>query len=115
MRKCLIVLFLVSSFWSAAYSATAANETGQQTPPGEPSETICQMSDAARDAINSATAVVVKKEGTAEALELIYQAKKAARPPECDSAKAKMLADKAKRAPSETDPKIVEAIYTSPL
>ena len=57
----------------------------------------CQMSQSAFDAINSATAEFVKKDSKdSEVKDLIDKAKNAAWPPECDSVRAKILADKAK-------------------
>ena len=56
----------------------------------------CQMSQSAFDAINSATAEFVKKGSKDSAVkDLIDEAKNAAWLPECDSVRAKILADKA--------------------
>ena len=111
MRRCLttlVILALAFPIWGALASAMAASETNQQSTTEElrPVEE-CQMSDAARDAINAAW----DREGrTSEGLELIFQAQEAAGPPECDNEKAielaeqaKTLADKAKQ-PAEGIP-----------
>jgi hypothetical protein len=70
-------------------------------PPIESSEQViltdCEISESALDAINSAAAEFVKQGSeNSEAKDLIDEAKNAIWPPECDSVRAKITADKAK-------------------
>ncbi len=55
-------------------------------------ESVCQISQAARNAIDLAVNLERK---TSQIQDLITQAEEAAKPPECDSVRAKILADKA--------------------
>ena len=84
VRSCL-VLWMALATWSAV----SANSE-------EIAAADCEVSQAALDAIISATAGFVKQGSQPAEIEiLIDQARRAARPPECDSVRAKILADKA--------------------
>ncbi len=90
----MVILAMTFPVWGSSASAMAASETNKQ-PTTEESRPVeeCQMSDAARDAINAAW----DREGrTSEGLELIFQAQEAAGPPECDNKKAIELAEQPK-------------------
>ena len=89
MKKCLTAIFFTFAIWGIS-SVLAADRTSQKnTSTGEtPPTTICQISASALNAIDSATAIAEKIKSPAEAPQLIYQAKKAAKSPECDSIKA---------------------------
>ena len=94
----LVVFALIFPIREASASPTAANESNQQSTREEslPVEE-CQISDAAREALKNAWAVRVQTPEIPKFLELYQQAQTAAKPPECDSVKARMLADKARQ------------------
>ena len=96
-RSILVVsLMMTFLFWGISTSAISASDTDQQDiVEGSPPVKDCQISDAARDAIDQATSVWMQVDRAPEALDLILAAEKAGNPPECDSVRAKILADKA--------------------
>ncbi len=98
------VVLLIFLFYGSLAVAIALDEIDQdlneienhQNIPVESVETECQMSPSAINAINSAVAESARYGNTnTEALDLIEQARQAARSPECDSVRAEILADKA--------------------
>lgn len=77
--------------WMALATASMASANAE-----EDATAACEVSQSALDAIISATAGFVKQGSQPAEIEiLIEQARRAARPPECDSVRAKILADKA--------------------
>ena len=92
----MFVFALIFPIREAPASPNAARESNQQSTAEEslPVED-CQISDAAREALENASAAELQVHEIPEFLELYQQAQAAAKPPECDSAKARMLADKA--------------------
>ncbi len=87
MRRCLttlVILALAFPIWGAPASAMAASETNQQstTEESRPVEE-CQMSEAARDAIEEATSAARDGSASVEVFDLIDQAEVAAKSPEC--------------------------------
>lgn len=115
MRRCLVtvaVFFLALPFLVAnGYAVAASEESHRQfsteknpvvindeNSVEETSKIECQTSEFARKAINEANSV---ERHTWESLALIRQAEAVAEPPECDSLKAKSLANEAKRLAEE--------------
>ena len=98
----LVVFALIFPIREASASPTAASESNQQSTREEslPIEE-CQISDAAREALKNAWAARVQTPEIPKFLELYQQAQTAAKPPECDSVKARMLADKARQLADE--------------
>lgn len=93
-----VILTLVFTTWAVSFPTMAARADSQQTKPTKTSNSKakCQVNDAALNAINKAKALVVKADTiNKEALMLLEKAKKASRPPNCDGARARILADKA--------------------
>ena len=104
-RRCLaaLVIFgLIFPVWEVPASPMPASESNQQ-PIDEESLPVeeCQISDAAREALKSAWATRVQTQEIPQFLELYQQAQTAAEPPECDSVKARTLADKARQLANE--------------
>lgn len=67
------------------------------------SKTQCQVNEAARDALNKAKVLVTRADTVnKEAVMLLEKAKKASRPPNCDSARARKLANKASQLAKTT-------------
>lgn len=98
----LVIFALIFPTWEASASPVAAGESNRQFTKEEslPVEE-CQISDAAREALKNAWAARVQTQEIPKFLELYQQAQTAAEPPECDSVKAKILADKAKKLADE--------------
>ena len=96
----LIALVIIN--WGMPLSSIAASDINQQisTKKTQPTKK-CQISKAALDAIHAATIASNKIGRPIDVQDLIYQADVAASPPECDSFRAKILADKAKQLAEE--------------
>jgi hypothetical protein len=91
-------LMMTFLFWEMSTSAMSATDTGHQNIVEDlPPETDCQISEAAREAIDVATEAWMKASNVPEALELILRAEAAIKPPNCDSTKAIELAGRAKQ------------------
>ncbi len=92
---CVLVIFS----WESTPPVLAASEPSEQSVttklPAAPGD--CQISEAAREAIDDATEAWMKAGNVPEALELILQAEAATKPPDCDSTKALELAGRAKQ------------------
>lgn len=92
----IVILMMTFLFWGMSSSAISATDTDQQDiAEGSPHGKDCQTSEAARNAIDQATSAWMQVGLAEEALDLIIQAEAAAEAPECDSVRAKILADKA--------------------
>lgn len=91
-KTTLAILALVFTTWMLSSPVLAENPKGQ-----------CQVNEAARDAINKAKALVTSADTVnKEAIMLLEKAKKASRPPNCDSARARKLANKASQLAKTT-------------
>lgn len=96
-RDLILVLSCIVS-WMTPVFASATDAQANQLIKTEESVAVtdCEISQPALDAINSATAEFVKQGSDAPQIkELIDKAKSAIWPPECDSFRAKILADQA--------------------
>ncbi len=116
MRRCLttlVILALAFPIWGVPGFVMAASEINQQstTEESRPVED-CQISDVAREAIENAEAAWMQAGIVEEALDLILQAERVAGPPECNSIRAKILADKAKRL-SDATPEPTKYLITA--
>lgn len=98
----LAILGLILPSWQATASPADASESKQQSITEE-SLLIeaCQISDAAQQALQDAWAARVQAQEIPKFLQLYQQAQNAAKPPECDSAKARSLADQARQLADE--------------
>ncbi len=81
---------LVILFWESMSPVQAASESSEQpvTTESAAAPEDCQMSEAAREAIDDAAEAWMKAGNVPEALELILQAVAATEPPDCDNTKA---------------------------
>ncbi len=103
MRRCVLwILVLLPSFiiWLAPVTPGATSDTNQQvpSPDASSSEEKCSVSEAALKAINAAKSA---NPNYGISRELIRQAEAATRFPICNSARAEILADRAKRLAEE--------------
>ena len=110
----LVLVFRILLLWVPLHSSPAVEESNQPTPSS--TNTPCVISDAAAGAIAEANEAWKKMvegdavpEGSPEVLDLIFKAEAAARPPECNSGRAKMLADRAIAIARRTDPESIRA------
>jgi hypothetical protein len=90
---CVLAVFL----WESTHPVLAASQSNAQlvTTKLPAASEDCQISDAARDAIDAATEAWMKAGNVPQALDLILQAEAATKPPDCDNTKAVELAGRA--------------------
>ena len=108
----LIILGLILSTPEAIASRlTIGDSSGESRTKDSLGIEECQISDAAleaiegaRRAIKNAWAAGLKAPELPEFLELYFQAREAAKPPDCDSDKAKSLADKSRQLANDECP-----------
>lgn len=92
-----VIFVMICPICGALASPVAALESNRQSTEEESLLVEeCEISDAAREALKDAWAARVQTQDIPQFLELYQQAQEAAEPPQCNSDKAKLLAEKAK-------------------
>lgn len=100
MRNYAVLIFtllIVSTAWGASSPATPVDNTSRPAASNEvlTPQRECEINQITLDAIYSAKESVIDAGSNTDAFDLIDEAEAVAGPPECDSVRARILADKA--------------------